>query len=169
VRPPQSSAELTFTGKEFFSYEIPAATAAASATTYEEEFFMEFKTSRATGLLAYVGDAQDYLVFGLQDGGLYFKLNMRGETFERTLAIAGTFLHNNHWHTVRFSRRLKKIELVIDNIKRETGALTGEFIAVQTARAVYIGGVPKTNTVYRTIRKNFIGCLRNVKLMTIMI
>ena len=46
-------------------------------------------------------------------------------------------------------------------MKRESGTMPGEFIAMQ-ARLIYIGGVPKQNTVYRTIRKNFIGCLRNV-------
>jgi hypothetical protein len=108
VKPPQSVAEMTFTGKDYFSYEMPSST---YAKTYEEEFYMEFKTSRSTGLLAYSGDAQDYVVFGLQDGGLYFKLNIRGETVERTLTISGTFLHNNHWHSVKFSRKLKKVRL----------------------------------------------------------
>jgi hypothetical protein len=29
---------------------------------------------------------------------------------------------------------------------------------------IYVGGAPKQNTIYRTIRKNFIGCLRNVRI-----
>jgi len=132
------------------------------ANTYEEEFNLEFKTSRSTGLLLYAGDAQDYFVIGLQDGGIYFKLNIKGQSLsEKTLTIPGTFLHNNHWHSVKFMRKTKKIEILIDQMKREHLNLTGDFISMQT-RVIYIGGAPKQNTVYRTIRKNFIGCLRNV-------
>ena len=46
-------------------------------------------------------------------------------------------------------------------MKKETGNLNGDFIAMYT-RVIYVGGAPKQNTVYRTIKKNFIGCLRNV-------
>jgi hypothetical protein len=46
-------------------------------------------------------------------------------------------------------------------MKRENVNLTGDFISMKT-RVIYIGGTPKQNTIYRTIRKNFIGCLRNV-------
>lgn len=50
---------------------------------------------------------------------------------------------------------------MVDNVKKESSGFTGDFIATQT-RTIYIGGVPKQNIIYRTIRKNFIGCLRNV-------
>lgn len=113
MKPPQTKAELTFSGKEFFSFDLPGSSTAVNHPTYEEEYFMEFKTSRSTGLLAYSGDSQDYFVFGLLDGGLYFKLNMRGQLFERTLAIPGTFLHNNLWHSVKFTRRLKQVRLYL--------------------------------------------------------
>lgn len=46
-------------------------------------------------------------------------------------------------------------------MKKDHSNLTGEFIGMQT-RIIYIGGSPKQTTIYRTIRKNFIGCLRNV-------
>lgn len=54
VRPPKSSSELTFTGKEYFSFEIPNESGDI-VTTYEEELILDFKTSRSTGLLAYAG------------------------------------------------------------------------------------------------------------------
>jgi hypothetical protein len=47
-------------------------------------------------------------------------------------------------------------------MKKDHTNLTGEFIAMKT-RVIYIGGVPQQTTIYRTIRKNFIGCLRNVR------
>lgn len=50
AKAPKSSSELTFTGKEYFSYEMPS-----ELTTYEEEFTVDFRTSRSTGLLAYAG------------------------------------------------------------------------------------------------------------------
>ena len=56
---------------------------------------------------------------------------------------------------------LFKIDISIDNMRRDSSNLTGEFISMQT-RVIYVGGVPNQNTIYRTIRKNFIGCLRNV-------
>ena len=46
-------------------------------------------------------------------------------------------------------------------MRRDSSNLTGDFISMQT-RFIYIGGAPKQNTIYRSIRKNFIGCLRNV-------
>ena len=54
-----------------------------------------------------------------------------------------------------------KIEVVIDNMTRDVSNITGEFILVKT-RIIHIAGAPNQNTIYRTIRKNFIGCLRNV-------
>jgi hypothetical protein len=158
-RPPPSSSQLTFMGKDYFKFEMP--TSDPFATTYEEKFHLEFKTSRSTGLLAYAGDQMDYLVIGLQDGGLFFKLNLKGQIFENTLTIPGTFLHNNHWHSVTFSRKIKQIEVIVDNMKRDTMTIDGDFISM-TTRAIYIGGAPMQNTIYRTIRKNFIGCLKNV-------
>ena len=50
---------------------------------------------------------------------------------------------------------------MIDNMKRDQSNITGDFIALQT-RYIYIGGIAKQTTIYRTIRKNFIGCLKNV-------
>lgn len=107
AKPQRSSQELTFTGREYFSFEMPNGE--RFATTYEEEFLFEFKTTRSTGLLVYAGDSHDYFVFGLQDGGLLFKLNIKGQTFEKTLTIPGTYLHNNHWHSVKFLRRKKQV------------------------------------------------------------
>ena len=76
VRPPAASSELTFNGRDYFSFEIPNGN--SFATTYEEEFSIDFKTSRSTGLLAYAGDTHDYFVCGIQDGGLFVKLNIKG-------------------------------------------------------------------------------------------
>ena len=53
MKPPRSSQELTFTGKDYFSFEAPNGD--SFATTYEEEFNLDFKTSRSSGLLAYAG------------------------------------------------------------------------------------------------------------------
>ncbi len=106
VKPPKSSQELTLTGKDYFSFDIPSD---SLGTTYEEEFNLDFKTSRTTGLLAYADNAQGYIVLGLQDGGIYFKLNIKGQSTEKNLAIPGTFLHNNQWHSVKFSRRVKQV------------------------------------------------------------
>jgi hypothetical protein len=58
------------------------------------------------------GDAQDYFVFGLQDGALYFKLNIKGQTFEKALTISGTYLHNNQWHSVKFTRKVRHVSLI---------------------------------------------------------
>ena len=77
------------------------------------------------------------------------------------MTLAGTYLHDNRWHSVKFSRKVKQVEITVDQMRRESSNLTGEFIAMQT-RIIYVGGAPQQNTVYRTIRKNFIGCLRNV-------
>ena len=107
LKAPKSNQELTFTGKEYFSFQIP--TGSSFATTFEEEFNFDFKTSRSTGLLLYAGDAQDYFVIGLQDGGIYFKINIKGQSSEKTLTIPGTFLHNNHWHSIKFARKAKKV------------------------------------------------------------
>ena len=158
-KPPQSSHELTFTGKEYFSFEIP--TDENIGSTYEEEFNIDFKTSRSTGLLAYAGNTQDYIVIGIQDGGIYFKLNIKGQSTQKTLTIPGIILHNDQWHSVRFTRKVKQIEILIDNIKRDLSSVSGQFISMKT-RLIYVGGAPKHNTIYRSIRKNFIGCLRNV-------
>ncbi len=132
MKPPKSSSELTFTGKEYFLYEMPSDLGSL-VTTYEEEFTIDFKTSRSTGLLAYAGmfnkfwlrsaiiishllnagDAQDYFVLGLQDGALYFKLNIKGQQFEKTLTLSGTYLHNNQWHSVRFARKIRHVSRII--------------------------------------------------------
>lgn len=56
---------------------------------------------------------------------------------------------------------LFKIEILIDNKKRDLSHFSGEFISMKT-RVIYVGGAPNHNTIYRSIRKNFIGCLRNV-------
>ncbi|CAF0848819.1 unnamed protein product [Brachionus calyciflorus] len=162
--PPVSTDELTLTGKEYFSIEIPRIEKNSLSTilpTYEEEYNFDFKTSRSTGLLIYAGDSTDYFVLGLQDGGLFFKLNIKGQIFEKTLTIPGTYLHNNHWHSIKFTRRIRTIEIIIDNIKKDQNNLTGDFISMVT-RFIYFGGVPKENRIYRTIHKNFIGCVRNV-------
>ena len=45
-------------------------------------------------------------------------------------------------------------------MKRDSSNLTGEFITMQI-KNIYVGGTPKQTTIYRTIRKNFIGCLKN--------
>lgn len=55
------------------------------------------------------GDAQDYFALGLQDGAVYFKLNIKGQAFEKTVTIAGTQLHNNQWHSVKFSRKVRNV------------------------------------------------------------
>lgn len=163
LRPSLESSEFTFGGKDYFSFEMPSDS--SFTTTYEEEFHIGFKTSRSTGLLVYAGDGQDYFVFGLQDGNLYFKINIKGQAFEKMLNIAGSYLHDNNWHSVKFSRKIKQIEIAIDNLKRDESSLTGEFIAMQT-RIIYVGGAPQDHTIYRSIRKNFIGCLKNVTYKT---
>jgi hypothetical protein len=40
-------------GKEYFSFELPSGT--PYSITYEEEFNIDFKTSRSTGLFFYSG------------------------------------------------------------------------------------------------------------------
>lgn len=128
--------------------------------TYEVEFNVEFKTSYSTGLLIYAGDSSDYFVLGLQDGAVFYKLNIRGEVFERTLSLPGTYLNNNHWHSIKFFRKFRSIEIIIDDIKKDETNLVGEFISMST-KLIFVGGVPK-NTLYQAIYKNFIGCIRNV-------
>lgn len=46
-------------------------------------------------------------------------------------------------------------------MKRDLSEITGNFISIKMS-IIYIGGAPKQNTIYRTIHKYFIGCLRNV-------
>ena len=116
LKPQVSTSEFTFGGKDYFYFEMP--TGSSFSMTYEEEFHISFKTSRSTGLLAYAGDVEDYLVFGLQDGGLFFKLNIKGQSFEKTLAMSGVYLHDDRWHTVKFARKVRQIEIAIDNLKR---------------------------------------------------
>ena len=54
-----------------------------------------------------------------------------------------------------------KIEIVVNNMKREKINVTGDFRSFQ-AGVIYVGGAPNQNNIHRIIRKNFIGCLRNV-------
>jgi hypothetical protein len=54
VKPPRTNEELTFMGKEYFSFELPSGT--PYSITYEEEFDIDFKTSRSTGLFFYSGN-----------------------------------------------------------------------------------------------------------------
>ncbi len=54
MKPPKSSAELTFTGAEYLLYDIPVKDTRFAAN-YEDEFYLEFRTSRTNGLLAYAG------------------------------------------------------------------------------------------------------------------
>lgn len=75
-------------------------------------------------LMTRTGDAQDYFVLGLQDGALYSKLNIKGQTFEKMLTIAGTYLHNNLWHSVKFARKVRNVndrfvtnDIALDNIE----------------------------------------------------
>lgn len=75
----------------------------------EEELNIEFKTSRSTGLLVYAGNAEDYFVIGIQDAGVYFKLNIKGEVIEKTLTIPGTILNNNLWHSIKFTRKTNEV------------------------------------------------------------
>jgi len=111
-RPPRSSSELTFTGKDYFSFEVPGSTAAAASVSYEEEFYLEFKTSRSIGLLAYAGDVHDYIVIGLQDGGLFYKVNLKKPGQVQHHDHSGTYLHNNHWHSVKFTRKKQQVNLI---------------------------------------------------------
>ncbi|RNA23776.1 neurexin-1-like isoform X2 [Brachionus plicatilis] len=164
VRPPISNQELTLNGKDYFMVEIPVSEedlTPAILPSYEVEFNVEFKTSRSTGLLIYAGDVSDYFVLGLQDGAIFYKLNIRGEVIEKSLAIPGTYLNNNHWHSVKFTRKFRSIQIVIDDLKKDESNLAGQFMSMSN-KFVYVGGVPKKNTIYRAIYKNFIGCIRNV-------
>lgn len=107
VQASKAGQEITFTGKEHFSFQVPADS--ESTGSVEEELNIEFKTSRSTGLLVYAGNAMDYFVIGIQDAGVYFKLNIRGEVIEKTLTIPGTALNNNMWHSVKFTRRTNEV------------------------------------------------------------
>ena len=157
-----SNEELTLNGKDYFMVEMPIKTEQNSAAliSYEVEFSFEFKTSRSTGLLIYAGDVNDFLVLGLQDGVILCKLNIRGEAFEKTLTVPGTFLNNEEWHSIKFTKNLRSIRIVIDDLIKEESNLDGEFISMSN-KIIYVGGVP-INTNYRTIYKNFIGCIRNL-------
>ena len=66
--------------------------------------------------MAYAGNVQDYFVLGIQDGGIYFKLNIRGQAVEKTITIPGTVLNNNQWHSVKFARRAKRVNIQFEII-----------------------------------------------------
>ena len=153
---PSASQEITFTGKDYFSLQVAADSQAGAS--FEEDLSVEFKTSRSTGLLLYAGNPDDYLVLGIQDAGLYFRLNIRGELIERTLTTPGTVLNNNVWHSLKVTRRTAQVEVFIDGVRRDASQIAGKYVA-RRAGAIYVGGAPEQGTVYRTIAKNFVGCV----------
>jgi hypothetical protein len=53
VKPPKVILEATFNGKDYLSYQIAAVNEYSS--NYEEEFNLDFRTSRSSGLLVYAG------------------------------------------------------------------------------------------------------------------
>ena len=106
MKAPASKLELTFTGKNGYSFQVPTR---SSATWYDEELSMEFRTSRATGVLAHAGDPQEFFVLGLDNGDLLFKLDVKGQLHDRLLTIAGILFHNNQWHSVVLQRRAKQV------------------------------------------------------------
>jgi hypothetical protein len=55
------------------------------------------------------GDGQDYFVTGLLNGDFYIKLNSKGQTFEKSITIPGIQFYNNVWHTVKITRKAKKV------------------------------------------------------------
>jgi hypothetical protein len=46
-------------------------------------------------------------------------------------------------------------------MKKDRFNITGDFRSFQTG-TIFIGGASNENYIHRTIRKNYIGCLRNV-------
>ncbi len=56
-----------------------------------------------------------------------------------------------------------KVDLFLDNIKRDLNELSGDFTNLNLP-IVYIGGTPEHSPIRRAIYKNYIGCLRNVTL-----
>jgi hypothetical protein len=101
--------ELTYNGKEYLTFEIPA-NKSTQVQTSENELYFEFKTTRPTGLLTYVSiHDPDYFLCALQDGGLLVKINMNNQVYEKILTIPGIYLHNNDWHSVRITRTLKNV------------------------------------------------------------
>ncbi len=53
MKPPKVILEATFSGKNYLSYEITPVNEYSS--NYEEEFNLDFRTSRSSGLLVYAG------------------------------------------------------------------------------------------------------------------
>ena len=53
MKPPKVILEATFSGKDYLSYQIPTANEYSS--NYEEEFNLDFRSSRSSGLLVYAG------------------------------------------------------------------------------------------------------------------
>jgi hypothetical protein len=56
------------------------------------------------------GAGQDFVVFGLQDGSLYFKLSIKNNVFEKNVQLSSFNLHNNNWHSVKFLRRQNQVK-----------------------------------------------------------
>jgi hypothetical protein len=57
-----------------------------------------------------------------------------------------------------------QIEIIIDN-NEKIYELAFSVLQMLQTKFIYLGSAPKQNHIYKVIKKNFVGCLRNVSLL----
>ncbi|OTF75265.1 paramyosin-like protein, partial [Euroglyphus maynei] len=155
-------------------YEFAISTDLAKGLENESGFQLQFKTTKADGVLFYITSQNniDFL-------GLYFLNNKLHYSYDcgsgRAIAVLSTNYNDNKWHTATFSRKEKKGVLRVDNETVELSS-PGITTGLNVNSPIFVGGVPKElrsqirnhlksadKNNYNYAMSSFVGCIRDIK------
>ncbi|XP_037075728.1 basement membrane-specific heparan sulfate proteoglycan core protein-like isoform X4 [Pollicipes pollicipes] len=123
---------------------------------------LSFRPARNTGLLLYNGQEDggsgDFVSFGLADGYPEFRFNLGGSPAiirSRRAVVMDT------WHTVRLQRDKHQGKLTVDGESEVAGETDGEYVGLDLALPLYIGGVPDFSQIHAEsgFSQGFTGCV----------
>uniref|UniRef100_A0A158P685 Neurexin-1a n=1 Tax=Angiostrongylus cantonensis TaxID=6313 RepID=A0A158P685_ANGCA len=130
-----------------------------------------FRTYQRDGLILFHGnmggEMTDYVAFELIDGHLHMVINL-GSGAVRLQTTAHRVTDDANWHSVHLERIGRTGSVIVDSMKTDfnTPGVSSNLIVDDP---IYLGWVPNTTVPYPSsiwsisLRKGFIGCLRNLR------
>ncbi|XP_055322303.1 neurexin-3 isoform X3 [Sitodiplosis mosellana] len=138
----RESATLAFNGSQHMTISVGGT---HGTRTQTEELVLRFKTTRPTGLLLVTSadsNSPDRLEISLVAGRV--RASVRLGDREKNLLAGQGVLHDNNWHTIRFSRKASNLRLQVDGNSPVRGTLSETILgrhSTMEIRSIHLGGM----------------------------
>uniref|UniRef100_A0ABK0LNU2 Contactin associated protein family member 5B like 1 n=1 Tax=Rattus norvegicus TaxID=10116 RepID=A0ABK0LNU2_RAT len=135
-------------------------------STLKDVISLKFKSMQGDGVLFHgEGQRGDHITLELQKGRLALYLNIDGSKARLSiiapLAILGSLLDDQHWHSVLLERVGKQANFTVDR-NTQHFQIKGETDALDIDYELSFGGIPVPSKPGTFLKKNFHGCIENV-------